>query len=144
MPTERPTFPHLLTELQQLHTDPPKHIILKTSSDDCTPGYVSNNGQVFLHSIPSSVSQLGRTAGRGRTARRLNTTISSADDRVYSRRTAESSLYVCSSEIGSTYTGQETDEDIGDEKVKSPSQESHDQSCDQEGRHSSKEKLVYF
>ena len=73
------------------------------------PGYVSENGQVFLHSVPSCIFQPGYAARRLSYTQRSG--ISSADDTIYSRETAESILYLYSSEVESTYTGRETDED---------------------------------
>ena len=111
---ERPTFPLILNELQRLCTNPTKHIILKTSKDEFTPGYVSENGQVFLHSVPVYIFQPGYAARRLSSTQR--SAVSSADDTIYSRETAESILYLYSSEVEDTCTGQETDEDEGGEE----------------------------
>jgi serine/threonine protein kinase len=138
VPTERPTFPLLLSELRTFSSSPTRHIILRTSKDELTPGYVSENGQVFLTHVPAYVFR-PRLPGR-----RLSNPVSSADDTVYSRETAESLLFLYSSEVESTYTTRETEEE---EEEEGHSQESHDQSCYQEelqGRDGSREKLVYF
>ena len=105
---ERPTFSIVLSELQQLCSDPTKHIILKVSKDELTPGYVSENGQVFLRAVPAYAFQIRHTKLSG--TQRSN--VSSADDTIYSRETADSILYLHSEAEGSG-AGQETDEDDG-------------------------------
>ena len=161
VPTDRPTFPLILSQLKTLASSSNTHIVLKTSKDELTPGYVSENGQVFLHYIPPYIFQSGLPA------RRYSNPVSSADDTIYSRETAESLLYLCSSEVESTYTTRETDEEEegegksqweeveteggegegdrllrarrGEANLDPNSQESHD-----EDRDGSREKLVYF
>ena len=64
--------------------------------------------------------------------------MSSLDDTVYSRETAESLLYLYSSEVESTYTTRETEEE---EEEGSNSQES----CDHIGNgENSRENLVHY
>ena len=101
-----------MAKLQQLNLSPTDHIILKTSKDELTPGCVSENGQVFLQYVPPHILHQ-----QGKTARR-NPGSSLADDTVYSRETVESVFN--SSEVESTYTGQETyydDDERGEEGV---------------------------
>ena len=61
---------------------------------------------MFLHYVAPHITRQGKTAGRA-----SNPVSSSADDTVYSCETAESVLYLNSSEVERTYTGQETDDD---------------------------------
>lgn len=106
MPTERPAFTFIFNKLKQLCSDPTKHIILKVSKDHYTPGYVSENGQVFLHSVPPSIFQPGYSV------RRHSNPVSSADDTIYSRENVDSMIQLYhSSEIKSVCLTQETDED---------------------------------
>ena len=50
---ERPTFASLLSELTDLAEDPTRHIILKASKDEHTPGFLTEDGKVFLRTPPS-------------------------------------------------------------------------------------------
>ena len=102
-PTDRPTFPLISSELKTLSSSPNRHIILKTSKDELTPGYVSENGQVFLHFVPPYFFQ-------SRTYPPSNP-VSPADDTIYSRERADSLLYLVSSEVESTFTSRETEYD---------------------------------
>ena len=106
MPTDRPTFPLICSELKNLSSAPNRHVVLKTSRDEFTPGYVSDNGQVFLRFVPHNFFQPGLFP-----ARRSSNPVSPADDTIYSRETAESLVYLVSSEVESTYTTRETEYD---------------------------------
>lgn len=119
VPTDRPNFPVIFSELKSLSSSPNPHIILKTSKDEYTPGYVSENGQVFLHFIHPCVFN---PALYPSSRRYSNPVSSSADDTIYSREAAESLLYLCSSELESTYTthASEDDEDTRGQSTSEP------------------------
>ena len=126
IPTDRPAFPAIFSEMKSFLPHASSHIILRASKDEFTPGHVSENGQVFLQFIPHCVFQPGPHY------KRLGSCPGpSVDDTIHSREKADSVLlYSGSSQTESLYTTtQETEDD--DYTAESNSQESCDKSHDQ-------------
>ena len=110
---ERPTFAVIANELKDLAEKPTRHIALKSSRDEFTPGYVNESGQVYIHAVPLQ-GQNVRLSRRSGTQRSL---ISSIDDTIYSRETAETMIYVQSEMETEDYSGEEFDEEATAEWV---------------------------
>ena len=111
--TERPTFAVIANELKDLAKKPTRHITLKSSRDEFTPGYVSENGQVFIHAVPLQ----GQNVRLSRRSGTQHSLISSIDDTIYSRETAETMIYVQSEMETEDHSGEEFDEEATAEWV---------------------------
>ena len=79
---------------------PTRHIILKATKDPAKPGYVSENGQVFLRALPPHALEEDEPPQKRarRSSGTLRSLISSIDDTVYTRETAETVLDFTQSE----------------------------------------------
>ena len=83
---------------------PTRHILLKATKDHSKQGHVSENGQVFLRALPphTLVGGATETAAKKAQAQRnsgtMRSLISSIDDTVYTRETAETVLDFTQSE----------------------------------------------
>ncbi len=78
---------------------PTRHIILKSTKDPAKPGYVSENGQVFLRALPPHALEEDEPKRARRSSGTLRSLISSIDDTVYTRETAETVLDFTQSEM---------------------------------------------
>lgn len=79
---------------------PTRHIILKATKDCTKPGYISESGQVFLLALPPHAlqeDQPQKKAGQ-RSGGTIRSLISSIDDTIYTRETAETMLDFTQSE----------------------------------------------
>lgn len=88
---------------------PTRHIILKSTKDPAKPGYVSENGQVFLRGLPPHAleeDEPPQKKGR-RGSGTMRSLISSIDDTVYTRETAETILDLTQSENEENYNNYE-------------------------------------
>jgi hypothetical protein len=74
---------------------PTRHIILKAMKDHAKPGHISENGQVFLRGLPDEDEGKKKAQRSSGTMRSL---ISSIDDTIYTRETAETVLDLTQSE----------------------------------------------
>ena len=88
---ERPTFAEIINELKDLAIKPTRHIILKSSRDESTPGYVSENGQVFIRAVPVEGQNTNRLSQISGTYQSM---ISSLDDTICSKETADTLVYM--------------------------------------------------
>lgn len=84
---------------------PTRHIILKATKDPSKAGYVSENGQVFLRCLPPHALEEDEppTKRARRASGTLRSLISSIDDTVYTRETAETVLDFTPSEGENDY-----------------------------------------
>lgn len=98
MATERPSFSTLYSDLSHMADKPTRHIILKATKDWAKPGYVSDNGQVFLRALPPHALDEPPQKKARRSSGTLRSLISSIDDTVYTRETAETVLDFTQSE----------------------------------------------
>ena len=98
--TERPDFSTITSDLTHMAAKPTRHIILKSTKDPAKPGYISDNGQVFLRALPAhTLEDDGPPQKRTqRSSGTLRSLISSIDDTVYTRETAETVLDLTQSE----------------------------------------------
>lgn len=72
---------------------PTRHIILKVTKDHAKPGYISDNGQVFLRGLlPHALDEDSVPKKSQRSSGTMRSLISSIDDTVYTRETAETVL----------------------------------------------------
>lgn len=94
--TERPSFSTIHSDLSHLAEKPTRHILLKASKDPSKPGHVSENGQVFLRALaPQALQEEDgppQRKGPRRSSGTMRSLISSIDDTVYTRETAETTL----------------------------------------------------
>lgn len=105
---ERPTFPVIINELKDLAIKPTRHIILKSSRDESTPGYVSENGQVFIRAVPIEGQNANRLSQISGTYQSM---ISSLDDTICSKETADTLVYMHSEFETEDYSDEELDEE---------------------------------
>ena len=98
--TERPSFSTIGSDLMHMAVKPTRHIILKSTKDPAKPGYVSENGQVFLRALPPHALEDDEPPQKKtrRSSGTLRSLISSIDDTVYTRETAETVLDLTPSE----------------------------------------------
>ena len=105
---ERPTFPVIINELKDLAIKPTRHIILKSSRDEFTPGYVSENGQVFIRAVPVEGQNTNRLSQISGTYQSM---ISSLDDTICSKETADTLVYMHSEMETEDYSDEGLDEE---------------------------------
>ena len=109
---------------------PTRHIILKATKDYTKPGYLSDNGQVFLRALqPGTLEEDEATHNKkSRSSGTMRSLISSIDDTMYTRETAETVL---------DFTQSETENDNYEQYLKGdippsfPSKEVKQQSYDE-------------
>lgn len=97
--TERPSFSTISSDLSHMAEKPTRHIILKATKDPAKPGHISENGQVFLRALPPhALEEDEPPQKKARSSGTLRSLISSIDDTVYTRETAETVLDFTQSE----------------------------------------------
>ena len=78
---------------------PTRHILLKAMKDHTKPGHISENGQVFLRGLPPHALEEGEVPKKAqRSSGTMRSLISSIDDTIYTRETAETVLDLTQSE----------------------------------------------
>lgn len=99
MATERPSFTTISSDLNHMAGKPTRHILLKATKDHAKPGHISENGQVFLRSLPSNAldEEVPQKKAQ-RSSGTMRSLISSIDDTVYTRETVETVLDLTQSE----------------------------------------------
>ena len=88
---ERPTFSAILSDLQDMAEKPHKHLILKVSKTENGRGYLSETGQVFLHSVAAFSRPQGKS--RRRHSGHQTSTYSSMDDTTFTRDTDVTTVF---------------------------------------------------
>ena len=106
---ERPTFAEIINDLKDLAIKPTRHIILKSSRDESTPGYVSENGQVFIRAVPVEGQNTNRLSQISGTYQSM---ISSLDDTICSKETADTLVYMHSEIETEDYSDAGLDEEV--------------------------------
>lgn len=97
--TERPSFSTVCGDLAHMAEKPTRHILLKVTKDHAKPGYISENGQVFLRGLSPTALQEEEIPKKSRqSSGTMRSLISSIDDTVYTRETAETVLDLTQSE----------------------------------------------
>lgn len=97
--TERPSFSTVCSDLSHMSEKPTRHIILKAMKDHVKPGHISENGQVFLRGLPPHALEEDEVPKKAqRSSGTMRSLISSIDDTVYTRETAETVLDLTQSE----------------------------------------------
>lgn len=97
--TERPSFSTVCGDLSHMSEKPTRHIILKAMKDHTKPGHISENGQVFLRGLPPHALEEDEVPKKAqRSSGTMRSLISSIDDTVYTRETAETVLDLTQSE----------------------------------------------
>lgn len=86
---------------------PTRHIILKATKDHAKSGYVSENGQVFLRGLSLSALEEDVPKKSRRSSGTMRSLISSIDDTVYTRETAETVLDLTQSDDNENYNNYE-------------------------------------
>lgn len=97
--TERPSFSTVCSDLAHMAEKPTRHILLKVTKDHTKPGYISENGQVFLRGLPPHALEEDELPKKAqRSSGTMRSLISSIDDTIYTRETAETVLDLTQSE----------------------------------------------
>lgn len=99
MATERPSFTTISSDLNHMAEKPTRHILLKATKDHAKQGHISDNGQVFLRGLPPHALEDEAPQKKARrNSGTMRSLISSIDDTVYTRETAETVLDLTQSE----------------------------------------------
>ena len=96
-------------DLSHMAEKPTRHIILKSTKDPAKPGYISESGQVFLRALPPhALEEDGPVQRKARhSVGTMRSLISSIDDTVYTRETAETVLDLQSETENENYNNYE-------------------------------------